>query len=192
MIVVRSIQQQLTNTLKTINEMDGDLTRRLDVPGSDELSALNRAYNQAIENIQHIVQEIKSGALILSNASSDITDGNQDLAQRTDEQAASIVETAASMEQISTAISQTALTPARRSANPVMANDVMDATRVSNRPARAWRLSVRSASSDMPANVIAFDTFSTKGSASQGYNYAFAAESACRYVLGKGHRVFAR
>lgn len=76
MIVVRSIQQQLTNTLKTINEMDGDLTRRLDVPGSDELSALNRAYNQAIENIQHIVQEIKSGALILSNASSDITDGN--------------------------------------------------------------------------------------------------------------------
>jgi hypothetical protein len=118
MIVVRSIQQQLTNTLKTINEMDGDLTRRLDVPGSDELSALNRAYNQAIENIQHIVQEIKSGALILSNASSDITDGNQDLAQRTDEQAASIVETAASMEQISTAISQTALTPARRSAKP--------------------------------------------------------------------------
>lgn len=44
------------------------------------------------------------------------------------------------------------------------------------------------ASSDMPANVIAFDAFSTKGSANQGYNYAFAAESACRYVLGKGHR----
>ena len=34
------------------------------------------------------------------------------------------------------------------------------------------------ASSDMPANVIAFDAFSTKGSANQGYNYAFAAESA--------------
>lgn len=43
-------------------------------------------------------------------------------------------------------------------------------------------------SGDMPANVIAFDSFSPKGSASQGYNYAFAAESACRYVLGKGHR----
>ncbi|TRP21429.1 chemotaxis protein, partial [Salmonella enterica subsp. enterica serovar Panama] len=88
--------------------MDGDLTRRLDVPGSDELSALNRAYNQAIENIQHIVQEIKSGAVVLRSASSDIAAGNQDLAQRTDEQAASIVETAASMEQISTAITQTA------------------------------------------------------------------------------------
>lgn len=43
-------------------------------------------------------------------------------------------------------------------------------------------------SSDMPGNVIAFDAFSAKGSAHQGYNYAFAAESACRYVLGKGHR----
>ncbi|HKM96899.1 MAG TPA: LacI family DNA-binding transcriptional regulator [Buttiauxella sp.] len=37
-------------------------------------------------------------------------------------------------------------------------------------------------------NVIAFDEFSSSGTASQGYNYAFATESACRYILGKGHR----
>ncbi|MFV0262888.1 MAG: LacI family DNA-binding transcriptional regulator [Kluyvera sp.] len=43
-------------------------------------------------------------------------------------------------------------------------------------------------SGDVASNVIAFDEFSAKGSASQGYNYAFATESACRYVLGKGHR----
>ncbi|QLR41224.1 LacI family DNA-binding transcriptional regulator [Enterobacter sp. RHBSTW-00994] len=42
--------------------------------------------------------------------------------------------------------------------------------------------------SDVASNVIAFDDFSTAGSANQGYNYAFATESACRYVLGKGHR----
>lgn len=41
---------------------------------------------------------------------------------------------------------------------------------------------------DVGSNVIAFDEFSTIGSASQGYDYAFATESACRYVLGKGHR----
>lgn len=46
-------------------------------------------------------------------------------------------------------------------------------------------------SGDMPANVIAFDEFSTKGSHGLGYNYAFATESACRYVLGKGHRSIA-
>ncbi|HEI8866325.1 TPA: LacI family DNA-binding transcriptional regulator [Serratia odorifera] len=38
------------------------------------------------------------------------------------------------------------------------------------------------------SNVIAFDEFAINGSASQGYNYAFASESACRYLLGKGHR----
>lgn len=43
-------------------------------------------------------------------------------------------------------------------------------------------------SADVAGNVIAFDEFSINGSASQGYNYAFATESACRYVLGKGHR----
>jgi methyl-accepting chemotaxis protein len=160
MMVVRSIQQQLTNTLKTINEMDGDLTRRLDVPGSDELSALNRAYNQAIENIQHIVQEIKSGALILSNASSDITDGNQDLAQRTDEQAASIVETAASMEQISTAISQTAhnASEAERLTQS-MANDVMDATRVSNEASQSMA-AIRSSSDNIFQIVASIDEIS--------------------------------
>jgi DNA-binding LacI/PurR family transcriptional regulator len=37
-------------------------------------------------------------------------------------------------------------------------------------------------------NIIAFNEFTTKGNAHLGYNYAFATESACRYVLGKGHR----
>lgn len=46
--------------------------------------------------------------MVLSDASSSITAGNQDLAQRTDEQAASIVQAVASMEQLSTTITQTA------------------------------------------------------------------------------------
>ena len=37
-------------------------------------------------------------------------------------------------------------------------------------------------------NVIAFDRFGVAGSNSQGYDFAFATESACRYVIGKGHR----
>jgi methyl-accepting chemotaxis protein len=107
-VVTRSIHLQLAGTLKTIEEMDGNLTSRLEVPGSDELSSLNRAYNQVIGHIQHIVQEIQCGAGTLHSASSDIAIGNQDLAIRTDEQAASIVETATSVKQISSAIAQTA------------------------------------------------------------------------------------
>jgi methyl-accepting chemotaxis protein len=106
------------------------------------------------------VQEIKSGALILSNASSDITDGNQDLAQRTDEQAASIVETAASMEQISTAIPQTAhnASEAERLTQS-MANDVMDATRVSNEASQSMA-AIRSSSDNIFQIVASIDEIS--------------------------------
>ena len=38
------------------------------------------------------------------------------------------------------------------------------------------------------SNLIAFDEYSVEGSTTHGYNYAFATESACRYMLGKGHR----
>ncbi len=41
---------------------------------------------------------------------------------------------------------------------------------------------------DAPRNVIAFDRFGVAGSNSRDYDFAFATESACRYVIGKGHR----
>lgn len=159
-VVARSIHLQLQGTLKTIGEMEGDLTQRLGVPGSDELSALNQAYNQSIENIQHIVKEIKSGSKILHHTSSDIAAGNQDLAQRTDEQAASIVETAASMEQISTAISQTA-DNAREAEQLTLAmeHDVMQANRVANEASQSMA-EIRNSSEQIARIVTSIDDIS--------------------------------
>lgn len=159
-VVARSIHLQLQGTLKTIGEMEGDLTQRLSVPGSDELSALNHAYNQSIENIQHIVKEIKSGSEILHHASSDIAAGNQDLAQRTDEQAASIVETAASMEQMSTAISQTA-DNAREAEQLTLAmeRDVMQANRVANEASQSMS-EIRNSSEQISRIVASIDDIS--------------------------------
>ncbi|CAI2098103.1 Ribose and galactose chemoreceptor protein [Serratia fonticola] len=159
-VVARSIHLQLQGTLKTIGEMEGDLTQRLSVPGSDELSALNHAYNQSIENIQHIVKEIKSGSEILHHASSDIAAGNQDLAQRTDEQAASIVETAASMEQMSTAISQTA-DNAREAEQLTLAmeRDVMQANHVANEASQSMT-EIRNSSEQIARIVASIDDIS--------------------------------
>lgn len=159
-VVARSIHLQLQGTLKTIGEMEGDLTQRLSVPGSDELSALNHAYNQSIENIQHIVKEIKSGSEILHHASSDIAAGNQDLAQRTDEQAASIVETAASMEQMSTAIAQTA-DNAREAEQLTLAmeRDVMQANRVANEASQSMS-EIRNSSEQIARIVASIDDIS--------------------------------
>jgi methyl-accepting chemotaxis protein len=159
-VVARSIHLQLQGTLKTIGEMEGDLTQRLSVPGSDELSALNHAYNQSIENIQHIVKEIKSGSEVLHHTSGDIAAGNQDLAQRTDEQAASIVETAASMEQISTAIAQTA-DNAREAEQLTLAmeRDVMQANRVANEASQSMA-EIRNSSEQIARIVASIDDIS--------------------------------
>lgn len=105
-IVIRTINLQLRSTINIIENMDGDLTQRLAVRGTDEISVLNKFYNQSIENIQSMVREIKNNAAIVRKVSSEIASENDELAKRTEEQAASLTETSASIEQISTAIDQ--------------------------------------------------------------------------------------
>ncbi|KML70764.1 methyl-accepting chemotaxis protein [Pectobacterium peruviense] len=107
-MIMRSINEQLQQTLTTIREMGGDLTRRLRVPGTDELSQLNQAYNASLENIADMVVNIKRSSQTIGRASSEISNGNQDLAQRTEEQSASLVQTASSMEEITVTVKQTA------------------------------------------------------------------------------------
>ncbi len=106
--IVRSIVTPLKRALGNISTRGGDLTQRLDVPGSDELSQLYRAFNESTASTEQLVANVKQGATSVKVASGEIAMGNQDLAQRTEEQSASLVETAASMEQITATVHQTA------------------------------------------------------------------------------------
>ncbi|WP_039054664.1 methyl-accepting chemotaxis protein [Enterobacter sp. Bisph1] len=187
-LVASSIHRQLHHSLTTIEGMDGDLTQRLDVPGSDELSLLNRAYNQAIENIQHIVSEIKQGAGVLRGASSEIASGNQDLASRTDQQAASLVETAASMEQIATAVNLTAdnANEAKRLTEE-MEQQVLEASRIAGEASQSM-VAIRGSSEQISNIVSSIDeiSFQTNLLALNA-----AVEAARAGELGKGFAVVA-
>ncbi|MGC3874539.1 methyl-accepting chemotaxis protein [Halomonas sp. GXIMD04776] len=106
--IVRSIVVPLKRALQDILNRGGDLTQRLDVAGSDELSQLYQAFNDSTATTEQLVANVKQGAMSVKVASGEIAMGNQDLAQRTEEQSASLVETAASMEQITSTVHQTA------------------------------------------------------------------------------------
>lgn len=107
-LVVQSLVRSLRGALEEIESRGGDLTRRLPVPGSDELSRLYRAFNHATDATEQLVSHIRRGALSVEVASGEIARGNQDLAQRTEEQSASLVETASSLEEITATVRQTA------------------------------------------------------------------------------------
>ncbi|RUR40168.1 methyl-accepting chemotaxis protein [Vreelandella populi] len=136
-LIVRSIVRPLQAALENIQTRGGDLTQRLAVPGSDELSQLYQAFNKSTIETEALVASIKQGAESVEVASKEIAKGNADLAQRTEEQSASLVETASSMEQITATVKQSADTAqeARRSTQDMAnqanaANDIADQARV--------------------------------------------------------------
>jgi len=84
---------------------EGDLTRRVEGEYSGLLGRLKDSTNGTIDRLSSIVGGIKSS---IDTAAKEIAAGNQDLSQRTEEQAASLEETAASMEELTATVKQNA------------------------------------------------------------------------------------
>ncbi|MGM0987943.1 MAG: methyl-accepting chemotaxis protein [Pseudomonadota bacterium] len=156
-LVARSIVSTLRTALEDIRNRGGDLTRRLAVPGDDELSQLYAAFNTASEETEALVSSIQRSALSVEIASGEIAQGNQDLAQRTEEQSASLVETASSMEQITTTVRHSA-DNARQAAS--MTDEVTrgagDASDVADRARQAMQ-QIHSANQEVTRIVEAID-----------------------------------
>ncbi|MEL7965199.1 nitrate- and nitrite sensing domain-containing protein [Vreelandella neptunia] len=156
-LIVRSIARPLQIALKNVQTRGGDLTQRLAVPGSDELSQLYQAFNESTIKTEELVAGIKQGAQSVELASKEIANGNADLAQRTEEQSASLVETASSMEQITATVKQSADTAqeARRSTQE-MANQANEANVIAEQ-ARVAMEQIERANEKVTAIVEAID-----------------------------------
>lgn len=110
-IVARSIIQPLYTTLEAMNDMaegEGDLTRRLEETGNDEISGLVAAINKFVGKIEAVVIDVKEGMTGVKLGSDQISAGNISLSQRTEEQASSLEETASSMEEMTSTVKQNA------------------------------------------------------------------------------------
>ena len=87
---------------------EGDLTRRADDQLPGRFGQLATDCNRTVEHLTDIVGQIRGGSDAINVASGEIAAGNQDLSQRTEQQAASLEETASSMEELTSTVRQTA------------------------------------------------------------------------------------
>ncbi len=104
----------LQKMVASINEMvgaatavaKGDLTVK--VQPKSERDALGNALAEMTEKLTQTITEVRTGAVALTSASSQVSATSQGLAQGTSEQAASVEETTASLQQMNATIGQNA------------------------------------------------------------------------------------
>ncbi|OYV02132.1 MAG: methyl-accepting chemotaxis protein [Burkholderiales bacterium PBB5] len=86
----------------------GDLTRRLQDQGHDELGGLTRSLETVRQHLATSMGAVQQAAESVRLASGEIASGNADLSHRTEQQAGSLQVTAASMEQLNTTVRNSA------------------------------------------------------------------------------------
>ncbi|BEU98208.1 methyl-accepting chemotaxis protein [Acidovorax sp. DW039] len=99
---------EVRDALTDIASGEGDLTRRLDTQGSDELAQIAQAFNDFVNKIAVVLVRIREASESVKLATSEIASGNQDLSSRTEQQASSLEETAAAMEELTATVQQNA------------------------------------------------------------------------------------
>lgn len=100
--------KKMLNAMEDIAEGEGDLTRRVDINGTDEIAQLGTAFNKFAEKIRGVMLQVAKSSDSVASGSSQISVGNLNLSQRTEEQASSLEETASSMEEMTSTVQQNA------------------------------------------------------------------------------------
>lgn len=100
-VLRRLVMVKLQRALSYINQLAaGDLTGKINGMGEGEFGELSRALNQLNVNLQAVVSDLRREVEGVQSAAHEIAGGNQDLSDRTEQQAANLQETSASMEQL--------------------------------------------------------------------------------------------
>jgi len=100
--------RQAIRALEDIAEGEGDLTRRLDIRGRDEIAQLSTGFNKFADKIHNVLVSVRYATDTIYGSAQEIAQGNINLSQRTEEQASSLEETASSMEEMTGTVKQNA------------------------------------------------------------------------------------
>lgn len=111
MIAISAMLKRLglvRDAMKDISSGEGDLTRRIDTRGNDELAQISSAFNKFAEKISLTMWKIREASESVKTSSGEIAHGNMDLSGRTEQQAGSLEETASAMEELTSTVNQNA------------------------------------------------------------------------------------
>ncbi len=118
LLIARSITRPLRQTTEAMNDIaqgEGDLTRRLDSQGKDEIAELATAFNQFAEKVRNMVREVTASISQLASSAEEMSLVTQETSQgvqaqhaQTDQVAAAINQMAASAQEVSNSASQAA------------------------------------------------------------------------------------
>ncbi len=123
LLLMRSILTTLSQAVSVAHAIAaGRLGHGISTTSKDELGELLDALRTMDERLTGIVGEVRHGSGSVSSAAQQIARGNDDLSQRTQEQASSLEETASSMEEMTSTVKQNA-------ENASHANQLASATR---------------------------------------------------------------
>ncbi len=106
-VVARQLARRLRQARALAEDVrDGELRQKahLVAHGSDEFVPLMRALGHMQLSLAGIVKEVRDNAQNVAAASSQIAHGNQDLSERTEQQASALQETAATMDELSATV----------------------------------------------------------------------------------------
>ena len=86
----------------------GDVASRLETPFAGRLERLRVDFNGAVEKLQSVLRSVGQNATAINSGANEVRAAADDLARRTEQQAASVEETAAALEQVTTTVKDTA------------------------------------------------------------------------------------
>jgi len=102
MVVVRRLQA-LEHSLRDIAEGEGDLRRRVDAKGNDDIDRVGKYFNLFVEKIHSAIERVNHATLQLAAAS-------QQMSSITDETASAVTAQQSETDQVATAINEMAAT----------------------------------------------------------------------------------
>lgn len=105
---IRRAATDITEISQSVTDGHGDLTRRLEVVGHDEISDLAERFNDFLINMQRTLIDVRDTAQTVDRASADISQSSEELASRTEQAAANLQQTSSAMEEITSTVSHSA------------------------------------------------------------------------------------